>query len=47
MTGVSKARSPRSMSCRVPTAVKSLVTDAVSKRIVRVVGTFQERLAYP
>ena len=34
-----------SISCRVATAVKSLVTEAVSKRVVKRFGVFQERLA--
>jgi hypothetical protein len=44
-TVVSKASTPWSISCRVATAVKSLVTEAVSKRVVKRFGVFQERLA--
>jgi hypothetical protein len=47
MTEVSRPNAPRSTSCRVATAVNSLVTDAVSKRVFGVQGACQARLAYP
>jgi hypothetical protein len=40
-----KSSNPWSISCKVATAMKSLVTEAVSKRVVKRFGLFQERLA--
>jgi len=44
---VSRPKAPRSTSCRAATAVNSLVTEAVSKRVCSVQGACQARLAYP
>jgi hypothetical protein len=44
-TGVSNVSRPLSISCNVEIAVKSLVIDAVSKRVSRLLGMRQARLA--
>ncbi len=47
MNPVSSDNNFRSMSCNVATVVNNLVIEAVSKRVSRVLGMRQERLAYP